>query len=76
MMESRSPYAYNGHPEDAVFPCEESARHILAAAPILAAGDVVGAVLTLSEDKRIRPSDQMTKCISVACAFLGDSFVP
>ena len=21
MMESRSPYAYNGHPEDAVFPC-------------------------------------------------------
>ena len=43
---------------------------------ILAAGDVVGAVLTLSEDKRIRPSDQMTKCISVACAFLGDSFVP
>ena len=73
MMESRSPYAYNGHPEDAVFPCEESARHILAAAPILAAGDVVGAVLTLSEDKRIRPSDQMTKCISVACAFLGDS---
>ena len=76
MMESRSPYAYNGHPEDAVFPCEEAARHILAAAPILAAGDVVGAVLTLSEDKRIRPSDQMTKCIAVACAFLGDSFVP
>ena len=43
MMESRSPYAYNGHPEDAVFPCEESARHILAAAPTTSPAARMGA---------------------------------
>ncbi len=75
LMENRVPYSYSGHPDEALYPCEETSRHILAAAPILAAGDVVGAVMCLGEDRRIRPSDQMTKCIAVACAFLGDSFV-
>lgn len=51
VMESRKPYLSEGDPERVLLPCEGSLRPLLCAWPIIAAGDVTGAVGLLAEDR-------------------------
>ena len=61
VMESRKPYLSDGDPEHVLLPCEGSLRPLLCAWPIIAAGDVTGAVGLLAEDRtqRIRRGDPL-----------------
>ena len=70
LMESRKPYLSEGG-EPAVLPCEGSARALLCAWPIIAAGDVAGAVGLLTEDRSTRPDPAQQKAVAVAAAFLA-----
>ena len=71
LMDSRRPYGSGGVPEKCILPCEGSPRALLCAAPIIAAGDVTGAVGLLTEDRTAVPDEAQTKAISVAAAFLA-----
>lgn len=56
VMESRKPYLSEGDPEHVLLPCEGSLRPLLCAWPIIAAGDVTGAVGLLAEDRTQHPT--------------------
>ncbi len=71
LMESRKPYQSEGVPEQAVLPCENSTRLLLCVSPIIAAGDVTGAVGLLSEDRTAKPDPAQQKAVAVAAAFLA-----
>ena len=71
LMESRHPYNSEGTPEQAMLPCENSARALLCVCPIVAAGDVTGAVGLLTEDRTARPDPAQQKAVAVAAAFLA-----
>ena len=71
LMESRKPYQSDGTPEQAVLPCEGSPRVLLCAAPIIAAGDVAGAVGLLTDDRAAQPDEAQRKAVGVAAAFLA-----
>ena len=58
IMDRRKPFWHSGKAEECVFPCEGSDKHILGACPLLAGGDVAGAVLLLSADKSARPASR------------------
>ena len=70
LMESRKPFDHDGSTDRAVLPCEGSTRALLCAAPIVAAGDVIGSVGLLTEDRSARPDPAQQKAVSVAAAFL------
>ena len=70
LMDARKPYLSEGG-EQTVLPCEGSPRALLCAWPIVAAGDVTGAVGLLTEDRAARPSDAQQKAVAVAAAFLA-----
>ena len=70
LMDSRRPYLSEGVPEQAVLPCEGADRAILCAWPIVAAGDVTGAVGLLG-DRADKPDAAHQKAVSVAAAFLA-----
>ena len=54
-----------------LMPCEGAARVLLCAVPIIAAGDVAGAVGLLTEDRTATPDEAQCKAVSVAAAFLA-----
>lgn len=60
VMESRKPYLSEG-----------SLRPLLCAWPIIAAGDVTGAVGLLAEDRTQQPDPAQQKAVAVAAAFLA-----
>ena len=64
LMDARRPYR-------ALMPCEGAARVLLCAVPIIAAGDVAGAVGLLTEDRTATPDEAQCKAVSVAAAFLA-----
>ena len=66
LMDARKPYQNEGRADHAVLPCEGSPR-----VPIIAAGDVTGAVGLLTEDRTAVPDDAQRKALSVAAAFLA-----
>ena len=68
---NRRPYLSEGVPEQAVLPCEGADRAILCAWPIVAAGDVTGAVGLLTDDRTEKPDAAHQKAVSVAAAFLA-----
>ena len=55
LMEARKPYQSPGNPEKTLLPCEGAPRVLLCAAPVLAGGDVTGAVGLLTEDRTACP---------------------
>lgn len=61
---------YTGR-EDPVFPCEGTIRPILNASPIVAAGDVVGAVVLLGQEPGQAPSAEAETAASVTACFLA-----
>ena len=71
VMESRKPYLSDGDPEHVLLPCEGSLRPLLCAWPIIAAGDVTGAVGLLAEDRTQQPDPAQQKAVAVAAAFLA-----
>ena len=70
LMESRKPYLRQDA-EQTVLPCEGSPRMLLCAFPIIAAGDVAGAVGLLTEDRSAKPDASQQKAVAVAAAFLA-----
>ena len=70
LMESRKPYLRQDA-EQTVLPCEGSPRVLLCAFPIIAAGDVTGAVGFLTEDRAAQPDAAQEKAAAVAAAFLA-----
>ena len=58
-------------PEHVLLPCEGSLRPLLCAWPIIAAGDVTGAVGLLAEDRTQQPDPAQQKAVAVAAAFLA-----
>ena len=70
LMESRKPYLRQDA-EQTVLPCEGSPRVLLCAFPIIAAGDVAGAVGLLTEDRSAKPDASQQKAVAVAAAFLA-----
>ena len=70
-MEARRLFTATGQPEENVFPCETSARPVLVLAPIIAGGDVAGAVGLLAEERADMPAAEETKAAEIAAAFLA-----
>ena len=71
IMDRRKPFWHSGKAEECVFPCEGSDKHILGACPLLAGGDVAGAVLLLSADKSARHGEPERAALQIAAAFLA-----
>ena len=71
IMDARKPFLHPGEGAERVFPCEGASRHIHIACPIIAAGDVAGAVLLLTDDKTATPTAEEQKAIWIAAAFLA-----
>ena len=71
LIDARRPYRNEGEPDRALMPCEGAARVLLCAVPIIAAGDVAGAVGLLTEDRTATPDEAQCKAVSVAAAFLA-----
>ena len=71
LMDARKPYQSPGAPEKTLLPCEGAPRVLLCAAPVLAGGDVTGAVGLLTEDRTACPEDAQCKAVAVAAAFLA-----
>ena len=71
LMDSRKLYSSGGDPEKALLPCEGAQRALLCVCPIIAAGDVTGAVGFLTEDRAAQPDAAQEKAAAVAAAFLA-----
>ena len=71
IMDRRKPFWHSGKAEECVFPCEGADKHILGACPLLAGGDVAGAVLLLSADKSARPGESEQAALQIAASFLA-----
>ena len=71
LMDSRRLYQNEGIAEKCILPCEGAPRAVLCAAPIVAAGDVTGAVGLLTEDRTAVPDAAQLKAVNVAAAFLA-----
>ena len=71
LMDGRKPYASEGEAEKTLLHCEGAQRVLLCVSPIIAAGDVTGAVGLLTEDKSAQPDAAQQKAIAVAAAFLA-----
>ena len=70
LMQARRSYFLQDAAAEPLLPVEGSDRRALAAAPILAAGDVCGAVLFLAEENALAGEPEQ-KLIGVAASFLG-----
>jgi len=71
LMEARHAYFCTGANAPRLHPVEGIDRRALAAAPIVAAGDVCGAVVFLAGDEPAVAGESEQKLISVAASFLG-----
>ena len=71
LMDNRRTYWSDGIPEKVMLPCEGAQRALLCAVPIIAAGDVAGAVGLLTEDRAAQPDAAQQKALTVAAAFLA-----
>lgn len=71
LMETRRGYVARQGETNRLMPIEGMDRPALVAYPILAAGDVTGAVILLSGEQEIIPGETETKLVQTATAFLG-----
>lgn len=70
-MENRKSYRASADDAGEVFPIEGVERSAAVIYPIIAAGDVSGAVVMLKDDSGKLPGDTETKLAQSAAAFLG-----
>ena len=59
------------HRDDPVYPCEGASRPILAACPVVACGDVTGAVMVLGQDRNDQPTAEIRSAVTVIAGFLA-----
>ncbi|MEG1972315.1 MAG: stage V sporulation T C-terminal domain-containing protein [Oscillospiraceae bacterium] len=71
IMESRKNYLLESTTQKSLFPVEGVDRRAVAAAPIIASGDVCGAVMFLMGEENTLAKDGEIKMINTAAAFLG-----
>lgn len=71
IMEARRSHTVTEHGGRGLLPVEGIDRPVLAAAPIVASGDVCGAIMFMMNDDPATATDSETKLINVAAAFLG-----
>lgn len=71
LMESRNSFAMSKTDNKYLIPVEGIDRAAAVAYPIIAAGDVTGAVIMLSSETGSFPGDTEIKLIQAAAAFLG-----
>lgn len=76
IMNDRKNFCHSGKAEESVFPCEGTAKQILMACPIVASGDVAGAVVIVSDNKKEQPDLQTQKILQIAAAFLAKQMEP
>ena len=70
-MESRQTHVARAGERERFQPAEGSDRYAAVAAPILASGDVTGAVCLLLPETGAIPSEGDVRLVQVAAAFLG-----
>lgn len=70
-LESRKNYLYTSHNDAKVFPVEGIDRPAIACSPILASGDVTGAVAFLAPNNEAVASEVQQNLIQAAAQFLG-----
>ena len=70
IMEQRRLYVFGGRGCESLYPCEGTSDCIAVAMPVLAAGDMVGAVVLLSREQG-RPTEALVKCAQVTALFLA-----
>jgi AbrB family transcriptional regulator (stage V sporulation protein T) len=71
LMETRRGYVARQGETNRLMPIEGMDRAALVAYPILAAGDVTGAVILLTGEQEMIPGETETKLVQTATAFLG-----
>lgn len=73
IIEQRNIYAYDGKKETLFQPVEGVERYAIACAPVIASGDVVGAILCLSSDETAvtAASDKQIGLVQVVATYLG-----
>ena len=69
-MERRSTYV-SGQDKDNLVVSEDNPKSVSVMSPIIGGGDVMGAVVLLSGDKAVPPSQTDIKLTQVAAGFLG-----
>lgn len=69
-MEKRSSFVFDGGNERLEL-CDGTEKEICVMFPIIGAGDVMGAVVLLEEEKGKTPTQTVVKLAQVAAAFLG-----
>ena len=70
IMEKRATYTQDKDTE-ARLPCEGSSRAILAACPVVTAGDVIGAVGLLAGETGAPPTDRQISAVELSAALLA-----
>ena len=70
-MDARRVFENGGRPEESLRPCEACTRRVLVLAPIVAGGDVAGAVGLLAEEDGAAPLGEERKAVEIAAAFLA-----
>jgi AbrB family transcriptional regulator (stage V sporulation protein T) len=70
-MEQRKSFMYAAGDTARVQPVEGDDRFAIAGAPIIAAGDVCGSIMFISDNTSAYAGDIEQKLISTAAAFLG-----
>lgn len=71
MMENRRTYTHGGQSAQGMMPCDGAGRMILMGEPIVAGGDIAGAVLALTDDPARTPDGETEKAVRIAAAFLA-----
>ncbi len=71
LMESRRTFILRPNEVNRLTPIEGVDREALVAAPIIAAGDIAGAVVMLKSDDKKQPNESDIKLVQVAAGFLG-----
>lgn len=74
ILKRRSIYAHDADSGSFCFPVEGIERFVLAGAPVIASGDVVGGILFLSEDNAPTPSatEIQISLVQTFAAYLGE----
>ncbi len=70
IMESRKTYTMNTDAEQ-LLPCEGCGKGILAACPVVTAGDVIGAVGFLMPEHSAVPSEEQVRAVELCAALLA-----
>lgn len=70
LLEQRKPYIQS-KPQNSILAVDGLEKEVAVAVPILAAGDLAGAVIMVQQDSPVMPSDAELKLASTAAAFLA-----